>query len=206
MRETAGRLNRIWLATIGLASLLLGTAGILLASGAAGGLAAASGIGILPANAGDTILPEGFQQAFAAPAAAATVTAGSVVLGLLVLGWLLAQVPRRHEAHTFRLHSEDSVDGHTNCEPRVICDAVEADVQRIAGVNTSTALLRGSASQPELTLDVKVGPRADISSINYQIHATVIPNLETALETPLRKTAVLVNVTTRRSNEKAAVL
>ncbi|RJT74878.1 alkaline shock response membrane anchor protein AmaP [Arthrobacter cheniae] len=206
MRETAGKLNRTWLAIIGLVSLLLGISCILLASGAALGIAAATGVGVQPADPSDRALPGGFQDIFATPLAAVIVAALGVLVGLLALGWLLAQVPKRNQARTFRLHTDDAVDGQTNCEPHVISDAVEADVQRISGVNTATALLRGSASQPELNLDVKVDPRADVRSIIDQIHATVTPNLETALETPLRKTAVLVNVTNRRSRDKTAVL
>ncbi|MBG6218234.1 hypothetical protein IWX75_002715 [Arthrobacter sp. CAN_A6] len=206
MRETAGKLNRTWLAIVGLVSLLLGAAGLLLASGAASGLAASTGIGVQPATPSDQALPEGFEDIFATTLAAVIVAGLAIVVGLLVLGWLLAQVPKRNQARTFRLHSDDGVDGQTNCEPRVISDAVEVDVERIPGVNAATALLRGSASQPELNLDIKLDPRADVRSIVDQIHATVTPNLETALETPLRKTAVIVNVTNRRGSDKTAVL
>lgn len=205
MRETAGKLNRTWLALLGVVALFLGIVGILLASGAAANLASTLGLGVEPAAPGDRALPEGYESVFAPTVAAVIIAASAVLIGLLVLGWLLAQVPKRHQARTFRLHAEDGVDGQTNCEPRVLTDAVEADAEQLPGVNAATALLRGSASEPELNLDLKVDPRADLRSIITQIHATVAPNLETALETPLRKTAVLVNVSARRGNDKAAV-
>ncbi|WP_049829323.1 hypothetical protein [Arthrobacter sp. RIT-PI-e] len=204
MRETAGTLNRTWLAIIGVVALLLGTAGILLASGTASGLA--SSVGLEPPAPGDPALPENFQDVFVPDTAAAIVAVVAVVVGLLALVWLLAQVPRRNQARTFRLHADDAVDGRTTCEPRVMASAVESDVERIYGVISAAALLRGSASQPELTLDVKIDQRADVRSIIEQIHAEVAPNLETALETPLRRTAVLVNIGASRGNEKAAVL
>lgn len=206
MRETAGKLNRTWLALLGVLALLLGIAGILLASGAAANLASTLGLGVQPAAPGDRALPEGYESIFAPSIAAVIVVIAAVLIGLLALGWLLAQVPKRHQARTFRLHTEDSVNGQTNCEPRVLADAVEADAEQLPGVNAATVLLRGSASEPELNLDLKVDSRADLRSIITQIHTTVAPNLETALETPLRRTAVLVNVAARKGNDKAAVL
>ena len=203
MRETAGALNRTWLAIIGILALLLGSAGILLASGTASGLAP-TGVD-LPASA-DPALPENFQDIFVPDTAAVIVAVLAVIAGLLALSWLLAQIPRRNQARTFRLHANDAVDGRTTCEPSVVANAVEADVEQIYGVISAAALLRGSASQPEVTLDVKVDQRADIRSIIEQIHTEVVPHLETALETPLRKTAVLVNVGTARSNDKTVVL
>ncbi|WP_394253155.1 hypothetical protein [Arthrobacter pityocampae] len=206
MRETAGKLNRTWLALLGIVALFLGVLGLLLASGAAARIVSALGLGMQPAGPGDRALPEGFQDVFVAPVAAIIVTALAVIIGLLALGWLLAQIPKRHPARTFRLHAEDSVDGQTNCEPSVLADAVEADAEQLPGVTGASALLRGSASQPELNLDLKVDPRADVRSIIERVYTTVAPNLEAALETPLRKTAVLVNVAARRGNDKAAVL
>lgn len=206
MRETAGKLNRTWLALLGIIVLLLGVLGLLLASGAAAGITAALGLGVQPASPGDRALPDGFQDIFVAPIAAIIITVLAIIVGLLGLGWLLAQVPKRNQARTFRLHQEDGADGQTNCEPAVLADAVEADAEQLPGVTAASALLRGSASQPELNLDLKVDPRADVRSIIDQIHATVAPNLEAALETPLRKTAILVNVSARRGNDKAAVL
>ncbi|MHA7145568.1 Asp23/Gls24 family envelope stress response protein [Arthrobacter sp. TmT3-37] len=206
MRHTAGGLNRTWLAIIGLVALLLGLAGILLASGAAATLTSTINPGLQPAGPQERILPDGFQDLFASNGAAILVTIAAVLVGLLALMWLLAQIPKRQQARTYRLHAEDAVDGRTRCEPRVIADAVEADVEGIYGVTGASALLRGSASQPELNLDVKVDPRSDIRDIIDQIHSHVAPNLETALETPLRKTAVLINVSASKANNKAVVL
>lgn len=206
MRETAGKLNRTWLALLGIIVLLLGVLGILMAAGAAAGLVQSAGLGLQVAEPNDRALPDGFQNVFATPAAPIILAALAVIVGVLALAWLLAQVPKRRQARTFRLHAEDSTDGQTNCEPAVLAHAIESDTESIHGVTGASALLRGSASQPELNLDIKVDPRADVRSILDQIHATVAPNLETALETPLRKTAVLVNVASARSNDKAAVL
>ncbi|WP_049830321.1 alkaline shock response membrane anchor protein AmaP [Arthrobacter sp. RIT-PI-e] len=204
MRETAGALNRTWLAIIGILVLLLGAAGVLLASGLASTLA--SGAGITTPAPADRALPENFQGVFVPDTAAIIVAVVAIILGLLALGWLLAQIPRRNQARTFRLHADDAADGRTTCEPRVVADAVESEVEQIHGVISAAVLLRGSASQPELTLDVKADQRADIRSIIEQVHTEVVPHLETALETPLRKTAVLMNIGTARNNDKTLVL
>lgn len=206
MRHTAGGLNRTWLLIIGLVALLLGLTGILLASGTAASLTSAVNPGLQPAGPRKRILPEGFQDVFASNGAAILVTIAAVIVGLLALAWLLAQIPKRQQARTFRLHAEDAVDGRTRCEPRVIADAVETDVEGIYGVTGASALLRGSATQPELNLDVKVDPRSDIRDIIDQIHSLIAPNLETALETPLRRTAVLINVSAPKTNNKTVVL
>lgn len=206
MRETAGKLNRTWLALLGIIALLLGLLGILLASGAAAGIVAALGLGFQPADPEEPVLPDGSQTIFEPAAAALILTVLAAIVGLLALGWLLAQIPKRHQARTFRLHADDSTEGQTNCEPSVLAEAIEDDAEQLPGVTAANALLRGSASQPELNLDLKVDPKADVRTIIDQIHATVAPNLEAALETPLRKTAILVNVSARRGNDKAAVL
>ncbi|WP_298252109.1 hypothetical protein [uncultured Arthrobacter sp.] len=206
MRETAGKLNRGWLTIIGILALLLGVVGILLASGAAAGIASATGTGFEPAGPGETALPENAQSIFAPPVAAVILSVVAVVVGLLALAWLLAQLPKLHQAGTFRLNSGDNADGMTSCEPDVLSDAVEADVEQLDGVQAASALLRGSASQPDLTLDVGIDPRADVRAVIEQIHSSVVPDFETAVGVPLSRNAVLINVSNRPARDKAAVV
>ncbi|WP_026549663.1 alkaline shock response membrane anchor protein AmaP [Arthrobacter sp. Br18] len=206
MRESAGRLNRTWLAIIGLATLILGIAGVLLASGLAGTIAQSAGAGFSPAEPADPALPEGFRDVFANDAAPIILAVLAVLIGIGALLWLLAQIPRRNQARAFRLHGDNGSTGYTTCEPRVLTDAVEQETAALPGVTGATALLRGTAAEPELTIDVRVDDRADVQDVLEKIHAQVASNLETALETPLRKVAVLFNVTARRRNDHEAVL
>lgn len=206
MRETAGRLNRTWLAIIGLLVLLLGAAGLLLASGGAATVTESLNAGFTPARPTDTAVPAGLRDIFAADAAPLILTALAVLAGILALLWLLAQVPRRHSARTFRLHTDDGAAGYTRCEPKVLSEAVENHVQRLSGVTAADALLRGSSTETDLTISVKVDDHADLQDLLNRIHADVAADLETALETPLRKVAVLITVGNRQRNDKTALL
>lgn len=206
MRQTPGRLNRTWLALTGLFMLLLGLTGILLAAGLARQTLAAAGLTLQTAQPRDSVVPEGFQNIFVPPTAALILTVVSIILGVLALAWLLAQIPKRQPASTFRLHGTDGTQGYTTCDPGVIAHAVESEVRQLPGVQDAAALLRGSASQPELNLDIRIDTRADVQHIINQAHTTVATNLETALETPLRKVALLINVSAHRGNDKTVVL
>ncbi len=124
--------------------------------------------------------------------------------GVFALFWLLAQIPRRNQARAFRLHGNDGATGYTTCEPKVLTTAAEDETGALSG---ATALLRGTASEPELAIDVRFDDRADdVQDILENIHTQVAANLETGLETPLRKVAVLFNVTSHRQNDREVVL
>lgn len=206
MRETAGKLNRAWLAVIAVVLLLAGGAGVLLASGLGKDLAAAANLALVPAAPESPVFAGPPLDAVSNPVGAALILAGAALIALLALSWLGAQIPRRHQASTLRLHSDHGRDGYTRCEPRVVADAVAHEVEALPGVTSASALIRGSANQPELNLDVKVEDRADIQDVISRINGEVTANLETALEVPLRKVAVLFNISTQRGNDKAAVL
>lgn len=206
MRDTAGRLNRTWLAIIGLLVLLLGAVGLLLASGAAATVTNSLNARFTPAQPTDSVVPAGLRDVFGTEAAPLVLTALAVVVGFLALLWLLAQVPRRHPARTFRLHSDDGATGYTRCEPKVLSEAVENHVLRLPGVTGADALLRGSATEPDLNLTVRVDDRADLQALLHLVHTEVAADLETALESPLRSLAVLITVGNRQRDDKTAVL
>ena len=206
MRETAGRLNRTWLAIIGLLALLLGAAGTLLATGAAGTITESLNAGFTPARPTDPAVPAQVRDVLATDVAPLIVTVVAVLIGILALLWLLAQIPRRRPAGTFRLHADDGATGYTLCEPKVLAEAIENHVQRLPGVTGADALLRGSATASDLTLTVRIDDRADVQDLLHRIRTDVAPDLETALETPLRRLAVLVTVGSRQRNDSTAVL
>ncbi|MET4060881.1 hypothetical protein ABIB35_002438 [Arthrobacter sp. UYP6] len=176
MRQHAGTANRVWLTILGLLCLAAGVYVLLLASGVVG-------------SPEDPVLsgpPENITGPDYAPIVA--VFAG-LLIGLLALWWLLAQIPRRLTAGTFRLQ-EDPARGITVCNASILAAAVENDTDRIPGVVGSTALLRGTPEEPDLTLKVTVNARADIREVVERIQRTVVPNLASALENPLHSVGI----------------
>jgi hypothetical protein len=120
-----------------------------------------------------------------------------VFLGVIGLAWLMAQIPRTNAAKPFRLQ-DDAARGLTICRADVLADAVEADAERLLGVVDASAVLRGTARQPELTLKVTVNDRTDIQRLLHSLQAETVARLVSVMETPLKHLAVQVDVTTSR--------
>lgn len=205
MRRTAARLNRTWLTIIGLVLLLAGVAGLLVALGQATPLLQRVGLGWQA--------PEGSRRLFGAATAGAFATtwvvvvtaAVGVVLGLLALAWLVAQVPRKHEARPFRLR--DDASGLTTVSASVLTDAVEAHALSLPGVNGAAAVLRGGRDRPDLTLRITVDDRADVPQVLERLHTEVAGALATSLDAPLSRLGVQVEVSSaRRSKGQVTVL
>lgn len=176
MRQHPGTTNRVWLTILGLLCLAAGIWALLLATGTLG-------------TETDPVL-SGPPEAVTGPDYAPVVALlAGVLLGVLGLWWILAQIPRSLESGPFRLQ-EDAARGITVCDPSVLASAVQHDTERIPGVVAAAALLRGSAEEPDLTLKVTVNARADIRAVLDRIRGTVVPDLASALETPLHSLGI----------------
>jgi len=202
MRHTPARLNRAWLAVVGLVLLVLGVLALGLATGWWSSLLSGGAAEGLPGRdaplAPDTSV---FQAAWVAPVVALV----GVVLALAALGWLLAQIPRRHEAKDLRLHTS-SLTGLTTCEPSVLTDAVAEQATSIAGVGSADAVLRGSARTPDLTLRLVVDDRAELREVLRQADTVAAASAVTALDVRLARLGILVEVQrTRRSHDRITV-
>jgi hypothetical protein len=176
MRQHPGTTNRVWLAILGLLCLAAGIWALLLATGTVG-------------PAADPVLggpPEAVTGPDYAPVVA--LIAG-LLLGLLGLWWILAQIPRSLASGPFRLQ-EDAARGITVCDPSVLASAVQHETEQIPGVVGASAMLRGSAEEPDLTLKVTVNARADIRAVLDRIQGTVVPDLAGSLETPLHSLGI----------------
>lgn len=197
MRRTAARLNRAWLTVIGLVLVLAGLAGLLVALGQATPLLRRAGLA--------WAAPQGDRRLFGAATATAfgttwvvVVTAVvAVVVALLGLAWLVAQVPRKQEARPLRLH-DDAATGLTKVDASVLADAVEVHAKTLPGVSGATAVLRGSAAQPDLTLRLSVDDRADVAEVLQRVHREVAGALATSLDAPLRRLGVQVEISSAR--------
>lgn len=191
MRQHPGTANRVWLTILGLLCLAAGVWVVLLAAGVVG-------------VAEDPVL-SGPPEAVTGPDYAPVVALiAGLLLGLLGLWWLLAQIPRRVAAGQFRLQ-EDAVRGITVCDPSVLASAVQHETDRIPGVVGSTALVRGTAEAPDLTLKVTVNSRADIGEIINRIQGAVVPNLASALENPLHSLGIQIEASNKTGQSGNAV-
>ena len=194
MRQRSGPLNRAWLAVIGLVVLLAGIVAALIALGLLARIITAIGIGLGVPVTSSKVLGPGVGAFFDQPVAVGLL---GVILGVIGLAWLMAQIPRTNAAKPFRLQ-DDAARGVTICRADVLTDAVEADAERLLGVADASAVLRGTARQPELTLKVTVNDRTDIQRLLHSLQAETAARLVSAMETPLKHLAVQVHVTTSR--------
>ncbi|MGY2744002.1 hypothetical protein [Arthrobacter sp. UYCu723] len=192
MRQHAGALNRSWLVILGILALAGGVLILLMASGTLHAMSPATVAAESPVVTGD------LHTVFGPASATAIVLVAGVVLGALGLSWILAQIPRRNPADRYRLH-QDPASGTTLCEASVLASAVENQINALPGVVGSSALLRGTAVDPDLTMKVTVNNRADIQDVLHSINTRVIPDLATALETPLRRTGIQLEVSGRNA-------
>ncbi|MGM0929378.1 MAG: hypothetical protein ACQEXN_06695 [Actinomycetota bacterium] len=193
MRQHAGSLNRIWLAILGILVLAGGVLILLIASGTLQTISSE----IVPA--GSPVVTVDLPAVFAPAYATAIVLVAGLITGALGLWWILAQIPRKNPAGKYRLH-RDPASGTTLCDPSVLASAVEHQVNTLPGVVGSSALLRGTATEPELTMKVTVTKRADVQDLLHRINTDVIPDLSTALETPMRRTGIQIEVSSRNAN------
>lgn len=197
MRQSAVRLNRAWLAVLGLLLLLAGLAVLVVATGLLAPLAAALGLGLHAPVAASTVLGAGAAGVFGLTWVVVLVALVGVILALLGLAWLIAQVPRSNAAATFRLH-DTAATGMTRCAPSVLSDAVAAQVEALPGVQDADAVLRGSVQDPDLTLRVTVDDRTSIPELLGRLQDQVAGDVGDALDTRLRRLGVQVEVTTTK--------
>jgi hypothetical protein len=192
MRQHAGALNRTWLAILGILALAGGVLILLVASGTLHAMSPATVPAESPVVTGD------LHAVFRPASAQAIVLVAGFIMGALGLLWILAQIPRRNPADRYRLH-QNPTSGTTLCDASVLAAAVESQINTLPGVVGSSALLRGTATEPDLTMKVTVNNRADIQDVLHGINTRVIPDLSTALETPLRRTGIQLEVSGRNA-------
>lgn len=199
MRQTASRLNRTWLTIIGALLLLAGVAGLLLSTGQAAPLLHATGFGWTPPGSDRRPFGGATAGALGLTWVVLLIALVAVVVGLLGLLWLLAQIPRANAAKALRLH-DDARTGLTRVEADVLTRAVEAQVERLPGVSGTSAVLRGSAEHPDLTLRVTADDRTDIGRLLERLHHEVAADVGDALDTRLHRLGVQMEVSAAKSS------
>lgn len=205
MRQTAGTLNRIWLAVIGLILLLAGLVATAIAIGVATRLLTAVGAGVSGPQPNSPVVGPSVGPLFGATWMIVLVGIIGLILAILGLVWLLAQVPRVNAARAFRL--QDDVDrGLTIVQTSVLAGAVEDEVEALPGGSGTVAVLRGTARQPELTLKVTANDRTDLPALLNRIETEVAAHLAAALDTPVHRLAVQLDVTAAKRTSDSVTL
>ncbi|MET3720911.1 MULTISPECIES: hypothetical protein [unclassified Arthrobacter] len=189
MRQMAGTLNRTWLTIVGIIFLAGGIALLLQSAGALQSLANT-------APAGAKVVSDDLYPFFAQLWAVVLLLVIGAIIGGLGLLWVAAQIPRKNPAAAYRLHA-GGAQGRTICEPSVLATAVEKQVNTLPGVLGSSAILRGTAEEPDLTLKVTVNDRADVRELLRLLETSTLPELSTALEAPLQRRRLQIDISGR---------
>lgn len=198
MRQTAARLNRAWLTVIGVLLLLTGLAGLLIGTGLLQPTAAAAGLTISRPTPTSKMFGAATASAFGLVWVIVVTVVVAVIVGLLGLAWLAAQIPRTNQAKPFRLH-DTAETGLTRCAPSVLTKAVESQIEALPGVQHAAAILRGTASQPDLTVKVTAGDRTNIPQLLDTLQNRIGADLGAALDTHLHRLGVQIEIDTTKA-------
>lgn len=204
MRVFSSGLNRTWLAIIGLVVLLAGALATLVATGLLTKILSGSARTSVPAS-GDRVLQGGAADFFANQGVIIATAVLGVVLALLGLAWLVAQVPHTRAAATLRLR-DDALMGLTSTRSEVLSDVVVADLETLPDVNSATAVLRGSASHPQLTVKLTASDRVDVRSLLQSVQAGPVRRLAQALDTTVEHLGIQVDVSPERRTSDSVTL
>jgi hypothetical protein len=199
MRQTPARLNRAWLTILGLVLLLAGLAAVVIGTGLLTPLAQALGLGLSSPAPADSVVGASAASAFALTWVVAITALAAIIVALLGLAWLVAQIPRTNAAKPFRLH-DDARTGLTRADPSVLTDAVETQVKLLPGVHHASAVLRGTAAHPDLTLRVTVSDRTDLPRLLATLQDRVAADLATALDTRLQRLGVQLEIDSAKTH------
>ncbi len=197
MRQTAGTLNRTWLAILGILIVAAGAALLLQATGILQKV-------LQTPSPGTKIVTGELHSFFAQQWLIILFLFISVVVGVLALLWIIAQIPLKNSAEAYRLH-QPGAQGRTSCDPSVLATAVEHQINSLPDVVTSTVILRGTADEPDLTLKVTVNDRANIRDLLNHLEKTTMAELSTALDAPLHKRRIQIEASARNQNSGTVV-
>jgi hypothetical protein len=187
MRQFATGLNRTWLAMLGILLLLAGLLGLAIGTGLATSVTTAA------PTSRSRVIGSGAARTFADNGPVVIVLVVALVVALLGLRWLLAQVPRTNAASALRLQ-DDAASGITTVEPSVLTDAVSRQVQSLPGVTSASAVMRGTAEAPDLTVTLTANDHTDVPALLRALQTGPVADLERAIEVPLAHLGVQVDI------------
>lgn len=88
----------------------------------------------------------------------------------------------------------------------MIADAVEEQIEALPGVSRATALLRGTAAEPDLTVRVTANDRSDLPELLHSLQDRIAVDLSEVLQAPLARFAVELDISTERRSSKTVSL
>lgn len=201
MRQTAARPNRAWLIILGLLLLIGGLVVVAIGTGLFLPAITAAGLSATHPAPGDQVVAATAGSVLTLTWVVVLVALAGVVVALLGLWWLLVQIPRSNQAKPFRLH-DDARTGLTRCAPSVLTDAVETQIRSLPGVHNASAVIRGTAQQPDLTVKVTASDRTDLPRLLTILQNRVAADLAGSLDTQLARLGVRfeIDTTTTRTD------
>lgn len=164
MPSRVDRVNRILITLFGLLFVAAGVTGLLLGAGVFGQAAAHTAL----------ISPQMHDYAERNSSWYwVVVGAGAAVVALLAIWWLYEQASSGR-VPSVQLVDNDK-DGSTRLQASALTGAVESDLSRYPGVQSSSVSLRGTPAAPILRIGVSLLASADIPEVRRQIenHAAV---------------------------------
>ena len=204
MRVFSSGLNRTWLAIIGLLTLLAGALATMVATGLLTRVLSGNARSSVPASS-DRVLEAGATDFFANQGVIIGTAVLGVVLAFVGLAWLVAQVPHAREAPPLRLR-DDAAMGLTSAKSDVLADVVVADLETLPDVNSAAAVLRGTASRPQLTITLTASDRADMRALLSAVQTGPVSRLAGALDTTVEHLGVQVDVSPERRTSDSVTL
>lgn len=199
MRQTAVRLNRAWLTIIGILLLLAGLLVIAIGTGLLATGTKAVGLTLNRPGPANRLFGSATSSTFALTWVVVVVGIVGVILGLLGLAWLIAQIPRSNETTPFRLH-DDAAGGLTRCSPSVLTHAVEDQIETLPGVQNASAVLRGTAQNPDLTVKVTASDRTNIPVLLQLLQNQVAADFSDSLDTHLQRLGVQIEIDSTKTS------
>lgn len=109
----------------------------------------------------------------------------TVIAVVFGLWWLFAQIPRKADTGPYRL-VDDPDRGTVTVAPGVLARAVEDQLRAIPGITRALVQLAGTAGHPQVFITLTLDPATSLDRILEAVYTTVLPELQTALETPLQ--------------------
>lgn len=204
MRVFSSGLNRTWLAIIGLVLLLGGAAATMVATGLFAKVVSGSAASSVPKSS-DKLLAPNVTDFFFNQGVIVGVAVLGVILALLGVAWLVAQIPHTRSARPFRLR-DDAAMGLTSTTPDVLTGAVVADLETLPGVNDASAVLRGTAAAPQLTVQLTASDRTDVRALLANVQSGPVARLAQALDTTVDHLGVQVDVSPERRTSDSVTL
>jgi hypothetical protein len=192
-------LNRVLLTVIGLLTLAVGISVVALSGGFARPAVRSVGLDVPVAPPTNPVWP-GWNLGGSTTLVIVLVSA--LVLALLAVLWLLGQLPARHATRDLRLDAR-GLPGTVIVDPRAVEAAVEEQLLGRLGVTGARVDLRGAAAEPQVFIRLAAEERADLPGIMAFVHTTVADDLSTALQVPLDRLGLTLDLASQRRGDSS---